>query len=205
MVNQQVNLYQPVFRREHKLLSFDTLLQIYLICIIAFGVVFAYGLWTNHNMHQSVNSLRTLQQDKLALLDEVNKQILEQKQSGASATELDQLQQELLARQYLTEALEMRKKAFTLGFSQYLEIFSRKMLSGMWLTGFSVAGGGEGLELQGGSLDPKLIPQFVEGLADVNALANVEFNLLEIERESPNRKWVEFILNTGTTPLEAFE
>ncbi len=111
---------------------------------------------------------------------------------------LANLEQELAARQKLVTTLTRVKNSYTQGISNYLESFSRQAPEGVWLTGFSVQAGGEGLVIRGRSLQAALIPTFLQQLSSESALNGTEFGLLQIHREKPDARFVDFTVYTGT-------
>ena len=70
------------------------------------------------------------------------------------------------------------------------------MLPGMWLTGFQVVDGGQGMQVRGGALQPQLVPRFIETLSEEERLQGMVFSLFQIVRNEPSENWVEFILDT---------
>jgi hypothetical protein len=70
------------------------------------------------------------------------------------------------------------------GFAEYLRAFSRQTLSGLWLTGFSIAGSGE-LEIQGRVLSPDLVPSYIQRLNREQVFAGRNFANLEMSRPKP--------------------
>jgi hypothetical protein len=67
------------------------------------------------------------------------------------------------------------------GFAEYLRAFSRQSMNGLWLTGFTIAGGGE-LEIHGRVLSPDLLPSYIQRLNQEQVLAGRSFARLEMSR-----------------------
>ena len=44
-MRQEINLFQPIFRREKKVFSAAAMLQILGVVAVALGVIYAYGQW----------------------------------------------------------------------------------------------------------------------------------------------------------------
>ncbi len=205
MINQQINLYQPIFRRERKLLSFDALLQIILIAIVSLALVYEYGVWSGYRLQQTAASLRNLKTEKLLLLERLQHEQARPQDALPADRVLAELQQEYAARKQLLESMSNIGQLHSHGFSEYLEAFSKKTLPGMWLTGFSASGDGRDLELRGGARDPHTIPEFVQSFADVPVLTTMKFRMLQIERVDAGKQWVDFILSTDTEVSRGME
>jgi len=196
-MNQQINLFHPMFRKEHKLLSFDVLWQTTLIVILALGSVYGYGVWSGVRLQKAASGLQQLKAEKLLILERLQQESLSRPVALRPADVVQDLRNELAAKKRLIEAVSAMDYSHRHGFSQYLEAFSKKVRPGMWLTGFSVNGDGNGLELRGGAQDPRMIPEFVQSLGDIPVLAHMQFRLLQIDRERDGGRWVEFVMNTN--------
>jgi hypothetical protein len=87
------------------------------------------------------------------------------------------------------------------GFAEYLGAFSRQSLEGVWLTGFTVTGGGE-IEIRGRALRPELVPTYLKGLNREELLAGRSFARLDMRRSASQQDsgeaapFIEFSLNT---------
>jgi hypothetical protein len=67
------------------------------------------------------------------------------------------------------------------GFAGYLRAFARQSPDGLWLTGFTITGGGE-LEIRGRVLRPDLVPTYIQRLNSEDALAGRSFARFEMNR-----------------------
>jgi hypothetical protein len=67
------------------------------------------------------------------------------------------------------------------GFAEYLRSFSRQTLDGVWLTAFTVTGGGE-IEIRGRALRPDLVPGYIQRLNREELFAGRSFARLEMNR-----------------------
>ena len=56
-MNQQINLFQPIFRKERKVLSFEALIQISGIMIVALAALYGYGSWNNIGLAKEISGL----------------------------------------------------------------------------------------------------------------------------------------------------
>ena len=106
----------------------------------------------------------------------------------------------MAARSRGVDALTRVRDTYTRGVSGYLESFARQAPKGIWLTGFVVQAGGEGLVIRGSALQPALVPSFLQRLTEEPTLAGTHFGLLQIEREDAATRQVDFTLYTGSEP-----
>ncbi len=82
-------------------------------------------------------------------------------QLEAKIAELDA---QLKSRQDVIDALKGGVVGTTRGFSEYMRMFSRQSLDGLWLTGFDIAAGGNDLTLAGRALSADLVPAYLQRL-----------------------------------------
>jgi hypothetical protein len=122
--------------------------------------------------------------------------------------EIAKLQGELKQAQQTMSALNAGNFGDRKGFAQYLSAFSRQSIDGVWLTGFSITGGGD-VELSGRTLRPDLVPVYIQRLNEEEILAGRGFARLEMKRpetETASDKkpatlapYLEFTLGTRET------
>jgi len=92
----------------------------------------------------------------------------------ASARSLLSLRGEVLA------ALEKGLGGGATGFGDYLRALARQSLGGLWLTGFTVAEGGSGMEIRGRMTDPALLPEYLRKLNAEPAFQGRAFATLKV-------------------------
>ena len=200
MIMQQVNLFQPIFRKERKLLSFKVLVQACVAAVLVLTMIFGWSLQQTRQMKSDLAQLTKQSAQFSTRLAEVSGRLASMKTDTAPQLAMASLEKELVARQKVVNALTKVKDSYARGVSSYLESFSRQAPQGVWLTGFMVQAGGEGLVMRGRSLKPALIPIFLQQLSTESALSGTQFGLLEIQRKTPNASTVDFTVYTGTEP-----
>lgn len=201
-MQQQINLFQPVFRREAKVFSARTLAQILALALVL-GVAGSALLQLQLAKHAATRDLLDGQYRKLesqlltleaqadtgqlAALDTRIKDLETRLANGA--TELAEIQGLLLER--------------STGFAPVLEALALHPLSGLWLTGIHLQDGE--LQLQGIVLDPELIPRYLDLLAEDAALAHWSLATVQLERVADQPGQLQFTLRSGTMELAAEE
>jgi len=204
VINQQVNLFQPIFRKERKLLSFKVLTPACAAVLVVLVMLYGWSLQQTQQMKTDLAQLKKQQAQFSTQLTEVSARLAGMKTDAAPQLAMASLEQELVARQKVINALTRVKDSYTRGVSSYLESFSRQAPKGVWLTGFTVQAGGEGLVIRGSSLKSALVPAFLQQLSSESALKGTEFGLLQIQREDPDARFVNFTVYTGTeTPQDS--
>lgn len=201
MINQQINLFQPIFRKERKLLSFRVLVQASGIVLFALLLMYGWGWWQVGAMRADLAQMQGRLTQRNTQLAALGAEVAQAKADSGPQQELARLEQEMLARQKVVNALTQVRDSYSKGVSGYLESFARQAPHGLWLTGFTVQGGGAGLVIRGSASAPELVPSFVQKLSSETTLAGTRFGMLQIQRED-KKSSVDFTLYTGTEPPE---
>ena len=196
-MNQQINLFQPIFRKERKILSFVTMVQICLIVIAALLAISGYSWWQTLSLKHNLVDLKQQHQSRLAQLNKVAHEVAKMKNRDQSQSQISRLERELEAERHILAVLDGRHLRQIKGFSSYFESFSRQVVQGMWLTGFDVADGGQSVQIRGSSTEPELVPRFLQGLSKEKQLQGTEFSVLQMLREKDDLSWVDFVVSAG--------
>ncbi len=198
MINQQVNLFQPTFRKERKLLSFGAMVKICVAVLILMIGIYGWGEWRAQAIRSSFLSLQDKFEMQTTRLSQVGRGSTLGLEVNRLKQELRELEQALMMHRKKINELAQVRDNFGDGVSEYMASFSRQSPKGVWLTGFSVKAGGSALKIQGSALKPGLIPVFLQGLSSEPALAGTRFGLLEIERKGQDIGYVDFTVYTGS-------
>ena len=195
-MNQQINLFQPIFRKERKVLSFEALIQISGIMIVALAALYGYGSWNNIGLAKEISGLKKQHDERITMLERVSREAASRTNNAEVEKEIQRLEAELAAERYIVSLLGEGQLSKGLGFSEYLEIFSRRVVQGMWISKFTVFDGGQHMLIKGGTLSADLLPQFLQGLSHEPSLTGMEFTVLQMAREESNRAWIDFVLSS---------
>jgi Tfp pilus assembly protein PilN len=189
-MNQQINLYLPMFRRQEKIFSAMTMAQTSLLFLIVLTTIYFYG---EYKIKPLESQLQHVNRDVATLQAQVNsyqKQIPEQARSKLLENEIARLEKELKQREEIQAILARQELGDTRGFSSYLEAIARQHVEGMWLTRVAIKNGGNALTLEGKTLSPVLVPRYIQRLGKENILSGITFNVMELQRPSANERQV---------------
>jgi hypothetical protein len=75
-----------------------------------------------------------------------------------------ELQAQHEARRRLVDTVRKALAESSGGFSEYMRVFSRQKMDGVWLTGFDIASGGEDLTISGRASSADLVPAYLQRL-----------------------------------------
>ena len=190
---QQINLYQPVFRRQRKVFSAVTLLQISGVVAVLLLGFYLHARWTLHSLDTTVASLSTQYQQLENQLG-----YLEQDSAGLDVgAEVEQLQQTLDQREALLENFARLDLRDSTAFSEFLETLARRTQPGLWLTGINLTEDGD-TELRGSTLDPTLVPRYLQAMPDRPRFIALHQGSVHLTRTDPEITAVDFTLSSDT-------
>jgi hypothetical protein len=179
---QQINLYQPIFRKQRQIFSALTMLQAAAVFAAALAAFYVYGLWQVTSLEAEVVQLEGRERAVAAQLGRIDPAMGAGRRSDVER-ELRELNATLLAQQRLIEVLRDQPLGTKEGFSGYLAALGRQHTSGLWLTDFAINGGARALELSGRSVRAELVPEYLQRLGTEESMAGQRFDELTIERD----------------------
>ncbi|MEK7206842.1 MAG: PilN domain-containing protein [Pseudomonadota bacterium] len=202
-MSQQINLYQPIFRRQEKKFSTTAMLQGAGLVLAGIVVMYGYTQWQVRSLRGEL--VQTDQKHAVAAkrLVEVTEKFGGERKPGKSLDdEIIRLEQEIVARQRIQDILQRGLFSNTRGFSEYFVSFARQQVSGLWLTGLDITGAADQMSLQGRSINPELVPQYMQRLSVEKPLSGIEFRVFQMNRPPADAKeaagpYIEFQIKTA--------
>jgi Tfp pilus assembly protein PilN len=201
-VRQQVNLYQPIFRKQKKKFSALAMLQSAAAIIAGVALLYAYTAWQVGLQREELTSTG----QKLTALskraEDVTQRFGAEKKGESIDARIARLEGQLAARHEVQRVLQRGVFSNTEGFSPYLIAFSRQHFPGIWLTEFEITGAADQLTLQGRTSNPEFVPRYVRKLSAEKKLNGIEFQIFQIARPGSDGKsskapYVDFKLTTA--------
>lgn len=180
-MHQQINLYQPIFRRHREVFSARTLLAATGAIAAALLLIYAYGFWQVLGLEAEVVQLEGRERASAAQVARLDPSFGADRHREIDE-QLQALNQQLLQQQKLVEVLHEQPLGSTEGFSDQLAALARQHTEGLWLTHMTIRGGSARMELAGVGLRPQLIPEYLRRLGTEPALSGQRFDMLTIER-----------------------
>jgi len=179
-MSQNINLFNPAFRKERLRVSFATLAKCVGVTVIALG---AFQFYLQHQVNALSEELRATERslkEQRSYAEKLKGQAAARKPDPRLEAEIVQLETELRQAREAIEALKAGAIGNQEGFSEYLRAFSRQSVNGLWLTGFTI-GGGE-LEIRGRVVRPDLVPGYIQRLNREKVLAGRSFARFEMSQ-----------------------
>ena len=183
-MSQNINLFNPVYRKKRRLLPLATVGQLLGLTLAALLTYQFYLQQQVCGLAEELRSTETLLKSQRAYLDKVKGVGAERKADAQLEAEIGQLELELKQAREAMDALKGGAFGNQQGFAEYLRAFSRQSLYGLWLTGFSIGGSGD-LEIRGRVLSPELVPGYIQRLNREQVLQGRSIARLEMSRPRP--------------------
>lgn len=183
-MSQNINLLGPAFRKQRQLLTLATVLQCLALVLVFLGGYHYYLQQQVKGLSAELASAEGLLKSQRGYVERLKGKPSVAKPDGQLDVDIARYEAELKLARDAMEALKGGAFGNQKGFAEYLRAFSRQSVNGLWLTGFTIAGGGE-LELRGRALSPDLVPSYIQRLNKEEVLAGRSFARLEMNRPKP--------------------
>jgi Tfp pilus assembly protein PilN len=178
---QQVNLYQPIFRRQRQIFSALMMLQVTGVVAAALLAIYVYGAWQLLGLEAEAVQLEGREKAYSTQLARLDPTSSTQRRRDVEQ-EIREINARLVDQQRLIDILQAQPLGGTEGFSAQLAALARRHLNGLWLTELRIRGASRSLELVGKTIEPGLVPEYLLGLGNEDALAGQRFEQMQIER-----------------------
>ena len=180
-MSQQINLFNPIFLKQKRYFSAVTMLQALGLILGGVAVLFGYASFHSASLIKQDAAIAGQLAATQAQLAKVNVDFGQRGKNQALEVEIKKIEVEVKALTQVFEILNRGEFGNTKGYSEYLRAFSRQSLDGLWLTGFSILGAGNEIELRGRVLQADLVPVFIARLKHEPVMQGKSFSSLEMQ------------------------
>ncbi len=193
---QQVNLYQPVLRKEKRAFSALAILQVALLISLALGVIYSLDVRQIRILKGELAKHKNQETERLARLEMLTKQFPPRRKSRQLERKIERLETQKKQKTRVIDLFADQKQGNTSGFSVYLAGLARQRIPDLWLEGFRIRGGGGQLLIDGSALEAAQVPRYLRRLAAEEVYAGKEFRMFHLSRPD-NEPWhVDFSVST---------
>ncbi len=183
-MRQYVNLLGPAFRKQRQFLTLGRTLMLVAAAVVVMSALQFYDSHRLSGLREELASAQTLLKAQTAYTARLKGEGSAQPGNTGLDAEVQRLEMDLKMARESMAVLEGGGLGNRSGFAGYFLAFSRQALEGLWLTGFTVGGGGE-VALQGRVMAPDLVPTYIQKLNKEPILQGREFSALEMRRPPP--------------------
>ena len=191
---QQINLYQPILRKQEKVFSAKTLLQGNLLVLGGLMLLYVYTLLQAQQMQNQLDDATQQRNERLQRLETLRVQYPEKLKDPGLQKQVERLRKQLHNSQALLAAVKNYEENPTEGFSEQLAGLSRQDLHSLWLTHIAVQSQRQ-LALEGSARSPEDVPVLIQRLGTEPAFKGTAFQYVEIQANEKTGL-VDFNLNT---------
>jgi hypothetical protein len=182
---QQINLYDPQLEKRRDWLALDNVAAVALLLLALVAVA-------GHLARQELpaltaqaaagdTQLKALREQVTAL----GQRVANRKPDAALERELESARLLVAARGEVLGILRQQLGPHAVSYAEYLRGFARQTVAGLWLTGFAYDGASGGMEIRGRTLDPALLPQYIQRLNREQAFQGRAFAALRMSEGKP--------------------
>lgn len=191
-MHQQINLFQPVFRKQQKVFSARTLAQIAAAVLVLLIAILAHVRWSLASMGRSAEALQQ-QHEHIRKQIEALEAAYQTPDTKTLDAEIEQLMADIDQRNSLLVQLDLQTIQHRNGFAAQFCALAEQHIAGLWLEGITVEGDGR-IELRGVSLDAKLVPAYLQQLQKRQGLSTTPFETVSMQRMSADQPQIQFML-----------
>lgn len=208
-MSQQINLFNPAFRKQRELFTALMLVQALAALVLVMISVYGYQYRQVTLLDKQIKTgAASLTQEQARLVKMAAEHAPRQKDAVLEKRAAE-MEQQLKGEETVLEVLQSGSLGNTQGYSGYMRAFARQTVNGLWLTEFGIKGAGKEMFLGGRTLRPELVPAYIQRLNQETATQGRDFAALEIQRPKmepaskdkllkvPN--YLEFRLHSGIT------
>lgn len=205
-MSQQINLFDPLFRRQKKYFSAHTMAQalglLLALSLLLYGFAWYRVDRLEADVAASAQRLKAAEQE----VAQIERNAPPREKSPLLAAEVAQAAAKLAARERVLAVLNGGAIGNTRGYSDYFRAFARQDTEGVWLTELHIGNNANGIFINGRALEPAMVPVYVQRLQGEPILRGRYFDTLEM-RAAPAQKdaraFVEFSLGAERAPGNA--
>lgn len=202
---QQVNLYQPILRREKKIFSTTTMLQVLGAIALLMVALYGYNAWQLAQLQEQLAALQEQEKALVARVATVTRGLSPRTESRELRQRVELARRERELKQQLLGLLDRRGEGplASRGFAEAVAALARQPVEGLWLTHLDMYQGGTTRELglRGQATRAELVPQLVQRLGNEPVFTGVRFQHMQVTAPPEGNGALQFELST-TLPEE---
>ncbi len=184
-MTQQINLFNPIFRKQKKYFSSVAMAQALAIICVACGALAVDAAIRMRALTEQASATEALLSARQQRLTEVKVEFAPRQKSATMAADIIGAQEELAMLQNATATIKRGGFGDTTGFSAYFRAFARQSVEGLWLTELRISSGGAAIGIQGNALAAPMVPQFMARLAQEPVMKGKAFATLAMNAVAP--------------------
>jgi hypothetical protein len=206
---QQVNLYEPIFREDHKLFSATTICVGLGIVAAGLAAITLFSWWRVQSLDRQLHAVHAQEAEQKKFMAQANAIV---EQAGSHQTMEIHLQAMVVDLARRQQALRYLRGGdaggpsgpvlANRGFVGRMTALARQQLDGLWLTGASFVSGSDRFELTGTATRADLVPIYLARLMNEPAIAGTKLQSIEIRQpKKPIGAQIDFTVSSSTSTV----
>jgi hypothetical protein len=208
-MSQQINLFNPAFQPQKQVFTAATMALSLLVLVGGIAALASYGRMQTAGLEAQASAGAVQLERKQARLASVNLDFAPRQKNKDLDAEIAEAQAQLAALRNISRVIERGELGDTGGYAGYFKALARQSVTGLWLTGVSVSGGGRDIGIRGRTTDPATVPGYLARLTGEPLMQGKSFASLSISQPAPLNTadadgkpvaspapWVEFSLES---------
>lgn len=187
-MSQQINLLAPVSQKRFSFTSATAMSYGIGVAVALALLVAVYEDYRLRSIEAEARAVAASLKEAAVAEQKVSGEQVPRKPNAELEARLRELTVQLEARQEIIDALKSGAVGTTGGFSEYMRVFSRQSLEGLWLTSFDIAAGGNELTMAGRALSADLVPAYLQRLNREPPMQGRQFASMVINQSFPTRE-----------------
>lgn len=195
-MRQQVNLYQPIFRKQRIIFSAQTMLLSglgFLVLLAAFAFLIDHRVST---LEAELERQNQAEQRAVSQIARIRETLPPQEPDADLVAQVERLEQRRERLEQTAQLLRTRVPESRPRLRPRLEALARQHPDGLWLTGVELGANGNRLRLRGRALSARLVPSYLNGLSGEPVLEGLSFRQVQVHATTDDLPGVTFMVST---------
>ncbi|NOR52151.1 MAG: hypothetical protein GQ470_05975 [Gammaproteobacteria bacterium] len=179
---QQINFYQPIFRKEQKIFSARTMLVGNLLVLLGLFILYGASYWQGFSLQEQLTQTIKQRDDSRNRQSQMKRAYPVKTRDPQLAKKINNLRNHIKFLKGISTTLASKRGGNEGGFSEYLAALSRQNISQLWLEQITIFNGGGGIRLRGLTTQSAQVPHYIQKLSHEPVFQGTSFHRLSISR-----------------------
>lgn len=184
-MKQQINLFNPAFQPQKHVLSSATIALAVGVVIAGIAILAVAGRMETAELQQQASSGAAQLEKRQERLAAANREFIPRQKDATLEAQIAEANTQLTAMRHISGALSRGELGDTSGFAGYFKALARQSAQGLWLTGVTVGAGGAQIGIKGRTVDPAMVPGYLNRLTHEPLMQGKSFASLQIGEAAP--------------------
>lgn len=192
-MSQQINLYNPIFRRKRTQLPLTTIVRVLGFMLAVLLLYYLFAVYRVAALNRQLEQSAARVSEKQTQLAEFSGDVSPEQARESLKIQLLQLEKKTADANHLADSLRQAGADNTAGYSEYMRGIDRQVMPGLWLNGFKVSGAQ--ISLSGSAASPDLVSRYIRRLGSERVFSGRGISSLQIlprKGEAESARSVDF-------------